>query len=311
MLTIEREIASQPEVWSRAACAAGEVAASLPPSGARVAIIGCGTSLYVAQAIAGLRERAGRGESNALPASEAVLDGRYDAIIAISRSGETTEVLRALQGAREGVPTIAICGSAGSPVSAAADRVVALEFADEESIVQTRFATAVLAFFRSFLGENLEALIEEAGACLDAPLPFEPEAINQFVFLGAGWTVGLANEAALKMREAAGAWSESYPAMEYRHGPISASGEATLVWALGGLDGSVLEAARQIGAEVVNTGLDPMTDLILIHRTAIQLAQSRGLDPLRPAHLSRAVILDGEHREVNENGRSRDPRATA
>src|SRR3712207_7559300 len=40
-------------------------------------------------------------------------------------------------------------------------------------------------------------------------------------FLGRGWTIGLANEAALKLRESAQAWTESYPAMEYRHGPIS------------------------------------------------------------------------------------------
>ncbi len=50
-----------------------------------------------------------------------------------------------------------------------------------------------------------------------------PRRYRRIVFLGAGWTVGLASEAALKLREAAGAWTESYPAMEYRHGPISAA----------------------------------------------------------------------------------------
>ncbi len=59
---------------------------------------------------------------------------------------------------------------------------------------------------------------------------------GRFAFLGAGWTVGLANEAALKLREAAGAWTEAYPAMEYRHGPISANADDTLVWPIGAVD---------------------------------------------------------------------------
>lgn len=56
---------------------------------------------------------------------------------------------------------------------------------------------------------------------------------EQFVFLGGGWTVGLAAEAALRFREASLAWTEAYYAMEYRHGPIRVAGEHTLVWLLG------------------------------------------------------------------------------
>ena len=56
---------------------------------------------------------------------------------------------------------------------------------------------------------------------------------EQFTFLGTGWTFGLASEAALKLREAAGLWAESYPAMEYRHGPIAVTGPGSLVWMLG------------------------------------------------------------------------------
>ena len=56
---------------------------------------------------------------------------------------------------------------------------------------------------------------------------------EQFTFLGRGWTCGLAQEAALKMREAAGAWTEAYPAMEYRHGPISIAGPGRVTWMFG------------------------------------------------------------------------------
>jgi fructoselysine-6-P-deglycase FrlB-like protein len=111
------------------------------------------------------------------------------------------------------------------------------------------------------------------------------------VFLGQGWTVGLAHEAALKLREAASAWTEAYPAMEYRHGPISVAGPGTLVWAIGPVDANVLADAAGTGATIVGEGLDPMAELVLIQRMAVDLAEARGLDPDRPKHLTRSVVL--------------------
>ena len=288
---LDREIESQPDVWRKAAAIAPRVAEALPEPGERLAIVGCGTSLFVGQAIAGLREAAGHGETAAFAASEANLDGRYDVVVAVSRSGETTDVARALETVPNGTETIAVLGDTASTVATLADRVIALDFADEESIVQTRFATAVLALFRAFLGTDVDTLADAAELSLGAPLPIDPAAFTRFVFLGRGWTVGVANEAALKLREAAGAWTESYPVMEYLHGPISASGSETVVWALGDLDRSVLAASRDASARVVETGQDPMIDLVLVHRAAVRLANARGLDPEQPAHLSRAVVL--------------------
>jgi fructoselysine-6-P-deglycase FrlB-like protein len=45
-------------------------------------------------------------------------------------------------------------------------------------------------------------------------LPVAPARVSQWTFAGRGWTVGLASEAALKLREAAQAWTEAYPALE-------------------------------------------------------------------------------------------------
>ena len=86
--------------------------------------------------------------------------------------------------------------------------------------MQTRFATTALTLLLSSLGISPEAESDAAALALQAPLPEGLAEYRRIVFLGAGWTVGLAAEAALKIREAAGAWTESYPAMEYRHGPI-------------------------------------------------------------------------------------------
>lgn len=228
MSHVADEIASQPQCWRRAMEPAP---AGLPEPGERVAVVGCGTSLYIAQAYAALRESSGQGETDAFAASEFPADRRYDRVVAISRSGTTTEVLAALN--RTAAPTVALTGDLATPISTAADTLIDLHFADEKSVVQTRFATTALVLLRSHLGLTPPDLPEQAELALTTELPQGAGQASQFTFLGTGWTIGLANEAALKLREAAGAWTESYPAMEYRHGPISVTDQNSLVWFLG------------------------------------------------------------------------------
>ena len=289
-VTLE-EIESQPSVWRQAAETALDVAPRLPPAGRRIAIVGCGTSYYIAQSVAVARESAAQGESDAFVASEMPTTRTYDAVLAISRSGTTTEVARALKALPAGIPSLAISAVPLSPVVEAASDAILLPFADEESIVQTRFATAVLALMRAALGHDLAPAIETAEASLAAPLPVDPAEFEHFVFLGHGWTVGLAFEAALKFRETSGAWAEAYPGMEYRHGPISVAGPNTLVWFLGVPAPDLAEAIRVTGATVAGSGADPMAELVTLQRMAVALAQSRGLDPDRPQHLTRSVVL--------------------
>ena len=216
------EIDSQPGTWRQGARLAASLEGILPAAGQRVAVAGCGTSWFMAQAYAGLREASGQGVTDAFAASEAPLATRdYDALVVISRSGTTTEVLQLLDQVRGRTPTVAIAGDPGTPIARRADQVVAMPFADEHSVVQTRFATTALIMLRAHLGEDVSGAIGDAEAALRAPVGEEWIEAGQFAFLGRGWTCGLANEAALKMREASQSWTESYPAMEYRHGPIS------------------------------------------------------------------------------------------
>jgi fructoselysine-6-P-deglycase FrlB-like protein len=287
----ETEIASQPEKWRLAADLLPEVEHRLPRPGSRVAVIGCGTSYFIAQAVAQARESLHQGETDAFVASEMPAARHYDLVVAISRSGTTTEVVRALQALPEGVQSLAISAVPDTPVVRAAGEAVLLEFADEESIVQTRFATSVLALMRAHLGQDLAPVIADARAALSRPLPVEPADFEQFVFLGRGWTVGLAAEAALKFREAAGAWTESYHAMEYRHGPISVAGTGTLVWFVSDGEPALVDDVRATGATVVVGTSDPMAELVTLQQMAVALAHARGLDPDRPAHLTRSVVL--------------------
>ena len=270
---------------------AAAAAASLPVPGEPVAAIGCGTSYHVARAYAALREERNLGTTDAATAPELSLHRSYGRVVAISRSGTTTEVLRTLEMLRGSTATVAVTAVPGSPVASAADDTIVLDFANEQSVVQTRFATTALALLRAHIGDRLEAAIVDGEAALAEPLPVEPTEFRQFVFLGQGWTVGLANEAALKLREAASAWTEAYPAMEYRHGPISVAGRATLVWAIGPVDPGVLADVAITGATVVNPASDPMAELVLIQRMAVELAEAHGLDPDHPKHLTRSVVL--------------------
>ena len=86
-------------------------------------------------------------------------------------------------------------------------------------------------------------------------------------------------------------WTESYPAMEYRHGPISVAGQKSLVWTLGTVDPELTSDISATGATVVHQGFDPMAELVTIQRTAAALAKARKLDPDHPRYLTRSVTL--------------------
>ncbi|MER5741934.1 sugar isomerase [Streptomyces sp. NPDC002225] len=291
MSFVEIETASQPECWRRAAELAGTQSAALPTAGERVAVVGCGTSFYMAQAYAALREGSGQGETDAFAASEFPFGRTYDRVVALTRSGTTTEVLDLLGRVRGTTRTVAITADPETPVMAAADDVVVLDFADEKSVVQTRFATTLLTLLRAHLGLHTESVVRDAEAALAEPLPEGLVGCAQFTFLGRGWTVGLANEAALKMKEASLSWTESYPAMEYRHGPISIATDSTATWMFGTAPEGLADQVLATGARWVESGLDPLAELVRVQRLAIARAAARGLDPDSPRHLTRSVVL--------------------
>lgn len=291
MTHVARELASQPDCWQRAADLADGAAGRLPAAGERIAVVGCGTSYFMAQAYAALREGSGQGETDAFAASEFPVGRRYDRIVALSRSGTTTEVLGLLARLRGATRRTVVIGDPDSPMATTADDTVVLGFADEKSVVQTRFATTALTLLRAQLGLHTDAVVEDAQVALAEPLPTGLVECSQVTFLGRGWSVGLANEAALKMREAALAWSEAYPAMEYRHGPISISTHSTATWMLGDAPTGLSDEVHATGARWVAGGLDPLAELVRVQRLALAIAASRGLDPDRPRHLTRSVIL--------------------
>ncbi len=289
------EIATQPDDWAAVMGRVTDAAELLPRPGEDVAVVGCGTSFYMAQAYAALREAAGQGRTEAHAASEFPLGRTYDRVVAISRSGTTTEVIELLEVLRErGQRSTAIVATGGTAIPELATECLLLPEVDEQSVVQTRFATTTLALLRATLGEDLttavaqarEVLAEDERSALEGVIDAE-----QITFVGRGWTVGLANEAALKLRESAQFWTESYPAMEYRHGPISIATAGRATWAFGEVPDGLAEDVTATGAHFEHRDIDPLADLVRLHRLCLAKARLAGVDPDRPRHLSRSIIL--------------------
>lgn len=261
----------------------------LPEPGVPVLVLGCGTSYYIADSYAQLRTRGGLGRTRAAVPAELVEAEPEETVVLLSRSGTTGDVLRVARTLAGRHRTVAVVGTAGSPIDLVADTHLLLDWADETSVVQTRFATTALTAFRTSLGEDLSGLPAQATEALAAPLPAAD--LTHVVFLGSGWTLGLAHEAALKCREAAGAWTEAYPVAEYEHGPISCAGPASLVFSFAPVPEATGAAIRATGATLEVARLDPQAELVRFHRQAVAMAQRVGRDPDHPPHLNRSVQL--------------------
>lgn len=286
------EVATQPDDWAHAETVAADHRAVLPQPGERVAVIGCGTSFFMSRSIAALREGAGHGVTDAWPAS-AVRDRDYDRYLVICRSGTTTEVVRAMRAIPPHIPRAVICSTPGTPVLDLGDPIL-IEEVDEQSVVQTRFATTTLAILRWHLGQNLTPVIAQARAVL-AEDPAESlaavRAAEQISFVGMGFAAAIADEAALKLRESCQSWTEAYLATEYRHGPISISAPGRAVWAFGPLEPDFAADVAATGAHLEHRDTDPMADLIRVHQLCVLRSADLGLDPDRPRSLNRSVVL--------------------
>jgi fructoselysine-6-P-deglycase FrlB-like protein len=286
---VSTEIATQPDLWRQVAAGFAQYGDALPKAGQRVAAVGCGTSWFMAMAYAALREDLGQGETDAFAGSEFPAGRQYDAVVVISRSGTTTEVLDLVR--NTDLPTIAITATPGSPIVDLADQTIMLDFADEQSVVQTRFATTTLALLRASLGEDLTKAAQDAETALAIDVD-ELAKLEQVSYLGTRWTIGLAHEAGLKQREAASAWTEAYPAMDYRHGPIAIAQPGRGVWIFGEAPAGLLDDVAATGATIVHhPELDPMASLVVAQRVAVAKSLALGLNPDQPRSLSRSVIL--------------------
>jgi glucosamine--fructose-6-phosphate aminotransferase (isomerizing) len=248
------EIMSQPQVWQDALAAFRAKESELAALFANntfdnVIVTGCGSTYYLALTAARLLQKFTHLPARAYPASEivlypdAVLPNENTLLIAVSRSGTTSETVRALNVFREkgrGKVLTVTCNSR-TPLAQGADMFIAIEAAQEISVAQTRSFSSmcvVLQQIAALVGkENLAASESMSSICqtlFDVHSPLaqslgENPQIQKFFFLGADALYGIAAEAMLKMKEMSLSYSEVFHTLEFRHGPMSMVGADSLV----------------------------------------------------------------------------------
>lgn len=250
------EILSQPAVWAETLKVFERNARSVMDlwqhnQFEQVIFIGCGSTYYLSLSASVIFQQFNGISSRALPGSELGLfkdiylnKNKKTLLLAISRSGETTETVRAMQLFREGGfgRTIAITTVPDSSVTKYADHCLIADAAQEVSIAQTRSfgcmqllaqalalqlsgqnAVEILANFPEIVArlfDHYHDLVRSLG---------EDRRIERFFFLGSAYYYGIACEAMLKMKEMSLSNSEAFHMLEFRHGPKAMVDDNSLV----------------------------------------------------------------------------------
>lgn len=303
MSVIEQDIRSIPEILRQTHARIEEQRDMIAPLlDGPIAFLGSGSSYCLAMAIAAFYEQERHTPGQAIIPSDYLPRPNW-LHIAISRTGETTELVHALQRAHEsGARCILLTGQQGSPAEVHADMVITLEFAAEQGVIQTRFIVAAAEALRVLIagaaGHGFLTLDDLPERMEQALANFDPSPLLKFdhiVYLGRGWRYGLACAAALNIEETTLLVPEAHQTLDYRHGPIACADERTLVWCLDLLEdtasAAVIEDVRRTGATIQWTEVDPLIAIAQSQLFALRKAQARGIDSSAPRNLTRAVIL--------------------
>jgi len=296
----------------------------------QVIFMGCGSTHYLSQTAASLFQAKTSVSSRAVPASELLfhpesifVPQKRTLMVAISRSGATTETIQAaqefLQQKRGEVITVS-CYS-DKPLNQTATLSLAAHQGQEVSIAQTRSFSAMLVLVEGLArligGDPFEAnvfanvsphFIEDAARIASSFT--DSQRFQRYFYLGSGLRYGLASEAMLKMKEMSLTSAEVFHPLEFRHGPKSMVDQETVVVGLLGdkayaAEHAVLKEMKALGATTLAIGPAPDADYSLPQTTsalvytmpilqwfAHQRAVNKGLDPDRPRNLEQVVHLE-------------------
>jgi glucosamine--fructose-6-phosphate aminotransferase (isomerizing) len=338
------EIRSQTEAWTQAIEVTGSISLPQADGYGQVIFIGCGSTYYLSLAAAALYQELTGCPARAVPAGELLLNstasvgrignppGRdgippHELLVAISRSGTTSETLKAVETFRAGKRGDVLAISNYEEVlSQLADVNIVIDKGQEQSVAQTRsFASmyvAASAFCARMAGrkdlvESLGKLPEAGNSVIRHYESFAREIgsnlnFDRFYFLGSGIRYGLACEVNLKMKEMTLTHSEPFHFLEFRHGPMSMVNETAVV--VGMLSDAnraheekvlsemkTLEATvasfGEAGADVAFESGIPESVRGVLYLPVLQLmafyrSVAKGLNPDRPKHLTAVVKLE-------------------
>jgi glucosamine--fructose-6-phosphate aminotransferase (isomerizing) len=267
--------------------------------------------------------------SSAAPSVSSIYDSQADLegvlFIAISQSGMSPDLLTATRNAREGgALTIALCNSAESPLMKIVDVAIPLLAGPETSVAATKSYIASLSCIAQLLAywtedrkllaalPQLPELLSRAWKCDWSPaVNALRDAVNLFV-VARGYGLGVAQEAALKLKETCALHAEAFSSAEVKHGPMALvrTGFPVLVFTQrddtrAGIEALATEFASR-GARVLLAGasapgavtlpavesnpvIEPLLAIQSFYGMANALALARGLDPDRPPHLNKVT----------------------
>jgi glucosamine--fructose-6-phosphate aminotransferase (isomerizing) len=245
--------------------------------------------------------------------------------LAISQSGRSPDLVAMVESARAaGACTIALVNDEATPLADAAECVIPLCAGPEKAIAATKSYIASLAalvhIVAAWTGDDalMDALdaapsqLAEAWTIDWAPLVDRLADAEGLYVLGRGLGLGIAGEAALKLKETCGLHAEPFSVAEVRHGPIALAGKGfpLLVFrqedeTAAGVDAFAAEAAAA-GADVFLVGaavpgatslptlpahpaIAPMLEILSFYRAVNALAVRRGLDPDLPPGLAKVT----------------------
>lgn len=332
-----QEIKSQTDAWAQAL----EItrAISLPDAEKyeQVIFTGCGSTYYLSLAAAALYQELTGRAARAVPGGELLLNSQTvvgrafsptkTLLVAVSRSGTTTETIKAVEKFKaENRGDVVVVSNYDEVLSRLADVNIVIDKGQEESVAQTRSfasmyvaATAICARMagREDLVEAMGRLPEVGSWVIGNYESFAKEigenlGFDRFYFLGSGIRYGLACEANLKMKEMTLTHSEPFHVLEFRHGPMSMVNEKAVVVGLlsdvnrvheakvlsemkmlGGTVSSLGEAdadvsfKSQIPEQVRGVLYLPVLQLMAFYRSV-----AKGLNPDRPENLTAVIKLD-------------------
>ena len=277
------EILSQPQCWADclkrldSGDAIRKIVKQFPDNREWV-FVGCGSSYYIALAAAASWTAITGNRARAVPASEMLLfpDLAFAGLsgfvpVLISRSGQTSEVLRVAQLLNEKqVPSIAISCATGEKLETMVTAPILLPDADEQSTVMTRSFTSMLLALQYLAAtttrnEGLLAHLHSLPAVaekllLDLPVRvrefIKHNSFSDYVCLGQGPYYGIACESALKVMEMSQTYAQSFHTLEFRHGPKSVvSGSVLLTFLLSennhDAEVEVLEEIKDLGGKTL------------------------------------------------------------
>ncbi len=336
-----KEIVSQPESHKLAAEVFFDITADAvrlisKKNRRRMYFVGCGSSYYIAMGLSEQVKRISKGvvSSTCLSGSEIMLGlssvESDSLVVGISRSGESSETVAALEKCRgiKNVECISLTCGSGSKIISHSDAHIVLEFIEEDSVVMTNSFTTMSfvasAMIRQILAPGLvkeyleviplstEKTVEQSGKIIEK---LDLNSLNSFVFLGYNEYLAAAFEGTIKVIETSLANSNAFQTLEYRHGPISTVNPSTLVCVLPGVRSSKEEHAllRDVadkGGKTICISGNPIdhncsivTDYkmedygdwflraIPMQLIGVKRAEVHGINPDSPVNLTRVVRL--------------------